>query len=199
MNPAVTLSTQFYMLEHAGGVPTRHPRPTNPRTHKHTQANTNTHTWRATRLNHCKRGAYNEYTGVCVCVCACVFVYAWVRTPWVPRWHPSGAFLIDRFATRPAVRVRAAFRCLVPCSCVYPREETRPRASSEARSRVSPSWIRVSADTHPDSELGGVYGCQRLLLGLGLSRRSFNPRCLPCTTCHGPCLFCSCLYAVPSL
>ena len=111
-----------YMSERAGGVPTRHPRPTNPRTHKHTQANTNTLTSRATRLNHCKRGAYNEYTGVCVCVCACVFVYAWVRTPWVPRWHPSGAFLIDRFATRPAVRVRAAFRCLVPCSCVYPRE-----------------------------------------------------------------------------
>ena len=41
-------------------------------------------------------GTYNEYGAwramcvslcvrVCVCVCACV------RTPWVPRWHPSGA------------------------------------------------------------------------------------------------------------
>ena len=24
--------------------------------------------------------------------CVCVFVCAWVRRPWVPRWHPSGAF-----------------------------------------------------------------------------------------------------------
>ena len=43
------------------------------------------------------RGAYNEYPWrgapgkVCVfafaCVCVCVFVCAWVRRPWVPRWH----------------------------------------------------------------------------------------------------------------
>ena len=30
-------------------------RATNPRTHKHTHANANTHTWRATRRTHCKR------------------------------------------------------------------------------------------------------------------------------------------------
>eukprot|EP00964_Phaeocystis_antarctica_P089873 scaffold57416_cov60-Phaeocystis_antarctica.AAC.4 len=30
----------------------------------------------------------------CVCVCVCVCVYACVGSfPWVPRWHPSAAYL----------------------------------------------------------------------------------------------------------
>jgi len=42
-----------------------------------------THASRLRREDVCLR----EFAG------ACVFVFACVRTPWVPRWHPSGAFI----------------------------------------------------------------------------------------------------------
>ena len=41
---------------------------------------------------------------VAVCVCVCVFVCAWVRRPWVPRWHPSGAFIDKRICGYPIDR-----------------------------------------------------------------------------------------------